>query len=118
MQSSQELENLKNNKSDLESANINLNAPGIATAVAKRIKEDIDGYCAKAYDDGPRWHLGASIIGNPCSRYLWFIFRWALHEKFTGRMQRLFNRGHREEARFIEWLRGIGFEVWDTNANG
>lgn len=33
-------------------------------------------------------------------------------------MQRLFNRGHREEARFIEWLRGIGFEVWDVTDSG
>lgn len=27
-------------------------------------------------------------------------------------MQRLFNRGHREEDRFVEWLKGIGFQVW------
>jgi len=27
-------------------------------------------------------------------------------------MQRLFNRGHREEERHSEWLRGIGFTVW------
>ena len=27
----------------------------------------------------------------------------------------MFNRGHREEARFIEWLEGIGFKVWFEN---
>jgi len=43
---------------------------------------------------------------------LWAIFRWLKHEKTDGRQQRLFNRGHREEARFIEWLEGIGCKVW------
>lgn len=30
----------------------------------------------------------------------------------------MFNRGHREEARFIEWLRGIGFQVWAEDEDG
>jgi hypothetical protein len=96
---------------------IDLATPGITKALAKRILEDIDTYC-QTYDDGHRWHLGASLIGNECSRYLWYIFRWCQHEKFSGRMCRLFDRGHREEARFIEWLRGIGCEVWDVQEDG
>lgn len=91
---------------------VDIDAPGVSTALAKRIKEDIDEYCARTYDDGPRRHLGASLIGHECKRHLWFIFRWAKHEKHSGRVQRLFNRGHREEARFIEWLEGIGFKLW------
>lgn len=97
------------------SAPVDLNAPGIASAVSKRVKVDIDHYCETAYDDGHRNHLGASLIGHNCKRYLWYVFRWCRKEPFTGRMQRLFNRGHREEERFVEWLRGIGCEVWEVN---
>lgn len=86
--------------------------------VAKRISDDIDAYCENAYDDGHRKHLGASLIGHECKRYLFYVFRWTMHKKFSGRMQRLFNRGHREEDRFIEWLKGIGCEVWSHQENG
>ena len=30
----------------------------------------------KAADDGLRQHLGASLIGKPCERALWYAFRW------------------------------------------
>ncbi len=89
-----------------------LNAPGVAKAIARKISEDIDNYCKEAYDGGHRDHLGASLIGDPCKRKLWYGFRWCIREVFDGRMLRLFNRGHREEARFIEWLEGIGCKVW------
>ena len=102
-------------KSDAGKQSVNLDAPGVAKALAKRILEEIDEYCVRTYDGGHRSHLGASLIGRECKRYLWYVFRWCLHEKTTGRQQRLFNRGHREEARFIEWLEGIGFKVWFEN---
>jgi len=102
-------------KSDAGKQSVSLDAPGVAKALAKRILEEIDEYCVRAYDGGHRSHLGASLIGRECKRYLWYVFRWCLHEKTTGRQQRLFNRGHREEARFIEWLEGIGFKVWFEN---
>jgi len=92
--------------------NVNLESPGVSKALALRIKEDIDEYCVRTYDGGHRWHLGGSLIGEECKRKLWYIFRWVLHEETDGRKQRLFNRGHREEDRFIEWLEGIGFKVW------
>lgn len=84
----------------------------MAKKIARRVLEDIDTYCAKKYDGGFRTHLGASLIGHECSRYLWYTFRWVKHVKHSGQQQRLFNRGHREEARFIEWLEGIGFKVF------
>lgn len=118
MQSEQDNANLKKQKLESGKQAVDLAAPGVATAVSKRILEDIDKYCAEAYDDGPRKHLGASLIGHDCKRYLWYIFRWCFHEKHSGRVQRLFNRGHREEARFIEWLRGIGFQVWEADEHG
>ena len=102
-------------KSDAGKQNVDLDSPGVAKALAKRILDEIDEYCVRTYDGGHRSHLGASLIGRECKRYLWYVFRWCLHEKTTGRQQRLFNRGHREEARFVEWLEGIGFKVWFEN---
>lgn len=95
-----------------------LKAPGVAKAIARKITEDIDAFCKKNYDGGHRDHLGASLIGDPCKRKLWYQFRWCVRENFDGRMMRLFNRGHREEARFIEWLEGIGCKVWAVDENG
>lgn len=115
MQNLQETENLKKSESDSGKQAVDLNSPGVAHAVSKRLLSDIDNYCAEVYDDGPRRHLGASLIGHECSRYLWYVFRWCLHEKHGGRQQRLFNRGHREEARFLEWLRGIGCIVEEAD---
>lgn len=97
---------------------MDLNTPGLPQKVAKQISEDIDLYCQQAYGDGHRTHLGASLIGHSCKRYLWYIFRWVKHEKHSGRLLRLFNRGHREEERFIEWLVGIGCQVWAIDENG
>lgn len=60
--------------------------------------------------------LGASVIGNPCQRAVWYLFRWASDgENFDGRKLRLFETGNREESRFVENLRAIGCEVLDIN---
>lgn len=59
-----------------------------------------------------RGYLGASIIGNPCERHLFYAFRMAhAPEQFAGRMLRLFNTGHVEEVRMIAWLRKAGVDV-------
>lgn len=59
----------------------------------------------------PRKHLGASLIGRECTRYLWLSWRWAFWKKFDARMVRLFNRGHLEEARWIALVRAAGFQT-------
>jgi hypothetical protein len=87
-------------------------------ALATRIEADIDEWCQKQYDNGPRSHLGASIIGHECERYIWFSFRWMYYTVFSGRMQRLFQRGHLEETRIFEWLIGIGFTTTSVNVDG
>ena len=86
--------------------------------LADRIGKLIDFTCEEKYADGPRTHLGASLIGHSCSRYLWYTFRWVFHKKHNGRMQRLFNRGHKEEERIVEWLRDGGFEVREFDEDG
>lgn len=58
-----------------------------------------------------RNHLGGSMIGRKCERQLWYNFRWAASSNFDGRMLRLFNRGHLEEHRFIQYLRLAGATV-------
>jgi hypothetical protein len=86
--------------------------------LADQIEADIDTWCQLQYDEGPRSHLGASIIGHPCERYIWFSFRWMYYEVFSGRMQRLFQRGHLEEYRIFQWLQGIGFKTTTVNYDG
>lgn len=79
--------------------------------LSKAIKDDIEEWCRVTYDDGHRTHLGASQIGHECDRYLYNVFHWVKKEQFSGRMQRLFQRGHLEEPRFITYLRGIDFNI-------
>lgn len=67
---------------------------------------------------GFRAHLGASLIGRPCDRELWYSFRWCVPASFSGRMLRLFDRGKREEAIIAMELRGIGCEVWGDGDEG
>lgn len=68
--------------------------------------------------DAPRPHLGASEIGNPCDRALWYSFRWAKEPSFPGRILRLFLRGQNEESVFINELRSIGVQVFSHNEQG
>lgn len=65
-----------------------------------------------------RPHLGASMIGRECARDIWYGWRWAVKPKFEGRMLRLFNRGHLEEARFIALLLMIGCQVYQQDDAG
>lgn len=69
-------------------------------------------------DDGFRSHLGGSVIGGECGRAIWYGFRWVSKPKFSGKVIRLFNRGHTEEARFIAMLLTIGVQVYQQDANG
>lgn len=105
-------------ESESKGQTLSLDAPGVAKKIAERILNEVDSYCVQAYDGGHRTHLGASLIGRSCKRYLWYVFRWCKHVMHDGRRQRLFNRGHREEARFVEWLEGIGFKIWFENREG
>lgn len=81
--------------------NINTTAHAIHNMYAERVaKQENRGY------------LGWSQIGKPCDRALWFSFRWAGKRAIPGRVARLFDTGHREEARVIEDLRAIGCTVF------
>lgn len=59
-----------------------------------------------------RSYLGASTFGTECDRAFWYAFRHAAEpEKLEGRKRRLFQTGHREEARIIEDLKAAGIDV-------
>jgi hypothetical protein len=76
------------------------------------------GDAYRGVDKGNRSHLGASMLGRECGRALWYGFRWLHRAKFDGRMLRLFNRGHLEEARFIAILLTIGCQVFQQDQEG
>jgi len=83
---------------------------------AKITAQLVENATAKVLADAsPRGHLGASQLGDSCRRKVWYSFRWAQFEDFSGRMLRLFNRGHTEESRLIRWLEMAGFRVQDSD---
>jgi len=94
---------------------IDITKPEDRAKIVETLAVDIDDWCVKRYDDGHRKHLGASVIGKPCARELWYGFRWVKRENYgegtsrtAGQIMRLFQRGHREEPAIIEFLTGIG----------
>lgn len=76
------------------------------------------GDAYRSDEDAHRSHLGSSQLGGECARAIWYNFRWATRSHFPGRVLRLFNRGHLEEARFIALLLTIGCEVYQQDAQG
>ena len=61
-----------------------------------------------------RWYLGISYAGEKCDRRIWLTFRWAKTEKLSGRMKRLLERGHREEAAVVRFLRSAGVNITEV----
>jgi len=62
-----------------------------------------------------RAHLGASILGDPCRRKLWYHFRWCTSPQHSGRTLRLFRRGQLEEQQLNNDLRAAGVEVYEVD---
>jgi len=62
----------------------------------------------------PREHMGASILGHPCDRWMWLSFRWAVQPTFPGRTLRIFRRGLNEEEIIVRDLRAIGIDIRDN----
>jgi CRISPR/Cas system-associated exonuclease Cas4 (RecB family) len=82
------------------------------------IAEYIDRAVEQLHISKHRSHLGASLIGRPCERQLYYIFRWAAKPQFKGRMLRLFDRGNKEESAFVQYLRQLSVVVHDTGPDG
>lgn len=86
--------------------------------LSENIEEAIDEWAVKEYRQEPRNHLGISEIGEECKRKIYYKFRWFGFEEFDGRMLRLFQRGHREEEKYINYLENIGCKVFRFDENG
>jgi len=85
---------------------------------AKKLLKAIDDKIIAQNKPEFRTHLGASVIGHECLAYSWFTFRWAKARQNKAAMCRLLDRGHREEERFVRWLRDADVTVWDKDENG
>lgn len=80
-----------------------------------RYKAFLDRHFADERDH-ERTYLGMSVIGGECEARLWFAFRWAHEpEAFDGRMKRLFETGHLEEARVVADLAAIGVDILEVD---
>lgn len=85
-----------------------------ATIDARRISSVSDLICnaykGASLNERPRPHIGASIAGHDCGRYIWLTFRWAFYYQIPkdGRIELLLKRGQREEEYVEHHLRVIG----------
>ena len=77
----------------------------------------IDAAVSAQGDGGFRPHLGASLIGKPCHRAIWYGFRWCKASSYDARMLRLFERGHQEESRLGTYLRKAGMTLHQIDPN-
>jgi hypothetical protein len=69
----------------------------------------------------PRDYLGASLIGEPCSRRLAFEYTGIPPDEgkdFDGRALRIFEAGHVFEILSIRWLRAAGLDLRTERRDG
>jgi len=78
----------------------------------KTLKACDNALVAAQFDEKPRPYLGASSIGEACSRKLWYRLRW-VRELFDAAALKRFRDGHITEQTVISQLR-LKFEVSDT----
>lgn len=76
---------------------------------------------AKRDEATPRDYLGGSTLGNMCERSLGYQYTQTPKDEgrgFTGRVYRIFDRGHDGEARMAEYLKLAGFDLQDEKPGG
>lgn len=65
-------------------------------------------------NETPRNYLGASAIGEPCTRKLQYEYTGAPQDEgsgFSAKTRRIFHRGHKGEQWMIDWIRAAGFDL-------
>jgi len=77
----------------------------------QQLKYIIDEACHRIWPRRFSRRIGPSSLGEPCSRKLWYRFRWYAMSEFEPRMLRLFDRGNREEQAIARLLKEAGCEV-------
>ncbi len=93
-----------------------------SSSLSERVTALIDAGMQKARSRQPeRQYLGASRLGASCERALQYEFAKApvdYGREISGRMLRIFERGHVMEKCMVTWLRGAGFELLTHKPNG
>ena len=93
-----------------------------SASLSGRLQELVDQALQSERDaTSPREYLGASRLGASCERQLQYEYAQAPvdHGKgFSGRLLRIFERGHRTEDMVIRWLRLAGFNLKTEDTNG
>ena len=79
------------------------------------------GLQAREQQQARRLYLGASRLGVSCERQLQYEYAQApvdLGREFSGRILRIFERGHRTEDAMVGWLRAAGFILKTEGKDG
>lgn len=74
----------------------------------KTLKTKLDAIVRESY---PRPHLGGSVIGHPCRRYILYHFRWAYKNKIESKLHRIFRIGDAIEGIIVEELKYIDIQI-------
>lgn len=85
---------------------------GATEKLSAEIKEAINKFYEDNQETRHSNRVSPSNLGEECAAKLWYDRRWVSPpEKHDGRMVRLFQRGHDEEAKIVKMLRNAGWTV-------
>lgn len=90
--------------------------PGAWRQAVARVLETMEDW--RRGNEPERSHLGASVIGVGCGTRVALDYRHASLDKPDGRLIRLFNRGHMEEARLVAALTVAGIKCKTVSKHG
>lgn len=80
------------------------------------ISDMINEAYVRAARTGDGLGIGMSQVINPCSRALWYGFRWCAEPEMpSGQRERIFETGNVYERRLLAMLRMIGCEVVEVD---
>ena len=92
------------------------------TTLSERFEALVDaGLQAREQQQARRQYLGASRLGVSCERQLQYEYAQAPVDpgrEFSGRILRIFERGHRMEDAMVGWLRAAGFILKTEGKDG
>lgn len=101
---------------------IDLNHSYASGDVSDIINKKIDhALTKKNRETPPRNYLGASILGNPCSRQIQWNYEQVEKDEgkgFSGQTLRIFEAGHSFEDMAIGWIREAGIDLKTEKEDG
>jgi hypothetical protein len=80
-------------------------------AMTLSIKEQLEEGSLKLGDNTPRDYLGASSLGDECSRKLWYSYHQPSSTGFTSRTKRIFELGNKIEDIIIDCLGNSNIKI-------